>query len=148
MSNLSDNPSQDKQQKFNWATNIGRLAYLESRLGDFEKVVTEASEPLVYNDSPVFRYKEEVSGSKIFVLEIPVEWKREMIGDHFKIGGAVVIAQIQEKLNDPEEVKKYYEFVRQNSNYFGDTSTAYDMVIVGPQLETGFRIVMVLFPKQ
>lgn len=148
MANPADNSSQDKQQRFNWASNIGKLTYLESQLGDFEKIVTEAGNPLVYNDSHVFRYKEEISGCKVFVLEIPVEWKRRMIEDHFKIGSPGAIDEVQKKLNDPNELKAYYEFVRENSNYFGDTSTIYDIVIVGPQLETGFRIVMVLFPKE
>lgn len=147
MSNPSDEASLDQQRKFNRALNIGRLACLETRLDDFEKIVTEAGEPLLYNGSPVFKYKEEVSGCRIFVLEIPVEWKRRMIEDHYKIANPGAIEEIQKRLSGHGEPQKFSEFIRKNKSYFGDMSAVYDMGILAPQIETGFRIVLVLFPK-
>lgn len=133
-------------EKFDSAQFTARLAYLESSLNQFVELKTASGDDITVNGEKVFKYRERMEDYNLYLIELPREIKREMIEEYAGIGSSGIIKSIQEEFKKPEQINALAELLKVQKEE-SNNSRIRDFVIVGPSLETSFKILMMVIKK-
>ncbi len=144
---MADKLDEKTAKAFDKAELTARLAYLEASFLQFEQLKKSNGDAIYVNNEPVFKYRQEIENYDLYVMELPREVKRNMVEEHVRTKPPGIIKSVQEELRKPNQIKHLSEVLKLQRADGDQEKPLSDFVIVGPSVETGFRILMIVIKK-